>query len=84
MVTVESQVTSFVFRWRFSDQAGFPGGPDSEESPCSAGDPGSIPGLGRSPGGGHGNPLQHSCLEKPVDRGAGGLQSTGSQSVRHD
>ena len=34
------------------------------------GDPGSIPGLGRSPGGGHGNPLQSSCLENPMDRGA--------------
>ena len=37
---------------------------------CKAGDPGSIPGLGRSPGGGHGNPLQYSCLENPMDRGA--------------
>ena len=46
------------------------GGSDSEESPCSAGDPGSIPGLGRSPGGGHGNPLQYSRLENPMDRGA--------------
>ena len=34
------------------------------------GDSGSIPGLGRSPGGGHGNPLRHSCLENPLDRGA--------------
>ena len=34
-------------------------------SVCNAGDPGSIPGLGRSPGGGHGNPLQYSCLENP-------------------
>ena len=39
-------------------------------SACSAGDLGLIPGLGRSPGGGHGNPLQHSCLENPMDRGA--------------
>ena len=37
---------------------------------CDAGDLGSIPGLGRSPGGGHGNPLQYSCLENPMDRGA--------------
>ena len=44
---------------------GFPGGSDSKESTCSAGDLGSIPGLGRSPGGGHGNPLQYSCLENP-------------------
>ena len=38
--------------------------------PAEAGDMGSIPGLGRSPGGGHGNPLQYSCLENPKDRGA--------------
>ena len=38
--------------------------------PANAGDPGSIPGSGRSPGGGNGNPLQHSCLENPMDRGA--------------
>ena len=43
----------------------FPGGSDGKESACTAGDLGSIPGLGRSPGGGHGNPLQHSCLENP-------------------
>ena len=49
---------------------GFPDGVDSEESTCNAGDPGSIPELGRSPGGGHGNPLQYSCLENPMDRGA--------------
>ena len=49
---------------------GFPGGSDSNESACNAGDPGSIPGSGRSPGGGHGNPLQYSCLENPMDRGA--------------
>ena len=44
---------------------GFPGGSDSKESAYNAGDPGSIPGLGRAPGGGHGNPLQYSCLESP-------------------
>ena len=44
---------------------GFPGGSDSKESACNAGDLGSIPGFGRSPGGGHGNPLQYSCLENP-------------------
>ena len=42
--------------------AGFPGDSDGKESTCSVGDLGSIPGLGRSPGGGHGNPLQYSCL----------------------
>ena len=48
------------------------------------GDAGSIPGLGRSPGGGPSNPLQYSCLENPTDRGACGVQSTGLQRVRHD
>ena len=42
----------------------------SKESTCKAGDMSSIPGSGRSPGGGHGNPLQYSCLENPMDRGA--------------
>ena len=41
------------------------GGLDSKESSCNAGDPGSVPGLERPPGGGHGNPLQYSCLENP-------------------
>ena len=49
---------------------GAPGGSDWEEPACSAGGPGSIPGSGRSPGGGHGDPLQCSCLENPMDRGA--------------
>ncbi|KAB0379229.1 hypothetical protein FD755_007013 [Muntiacus reevesi] len=49
---------------------GFPGVPEGKESACSAGELGSIPGLGRSSGGGHRNPLQYSCLENPMDRGA--------------
>ena len=49
---------------------GLPGGSDGKESPCNAEDPGLIPGLGRSPGEGNGNPLQYSCLENPRDRGA--------------
>ena len=44
---------------------GFPSSSAGKESTCNAGDPGVIPGLGRSPGGGHGNPLQYSCLENP-------------------
>ena len=48
----------------------FPGGSYSKASACNAGDPGSIPGSGRSPGEGNGNPLQHSCLENPMDGGA--------------
>ena len=55
--------------------------------PASAGDVrdmGSIPGLGRSPGEGNGNPLQYSCLENTMDRGVHRLQSKGSHRVRHD
>ena len=47
-------------------------------------DTGSIPGSGRPPGGGHGNPLQYSCLENPMDRGAWPATSTGSHRVRHN
>ena len=53
---------------------GFPGGSDDKERTCECQryirDVGSIPGSGGSPGGGHGNPLQDSCLENPMDRGA--------------
>ena len=49
---------------------GFPQWLSCKESACNAGDVGSIPGLGRSPGGGHGKPLHYSCLENPMDRGA--------------
>ena len=48
---------------------GFPGGSDSKESACNAGDPSSIPELGRSPGERNGYSLQYSCLENSVDRG---------------
>ena len=46
---------------------GFPGSSDGKTSAYNAGDPGLIPGLGRSPGEGNGNPLQYSCLENPMD-----------------
>ena len=49
---------------------GFPGGSVDKESACHVGDLGSIPGSGRSPGEGNGNPLQYSCLENPMDQGA--------------
>ena len=51
-------------------QLGFPGGSEGKTSVCNAGDLGSIPGSGRSPGEGSGNPLQYSCLENPMDREA--------------
>ena len=49
---------------------GFPGGSDDKQSAYIVGDPASISGLGRSLGEGNGNPLQYSCLENPMDRGA--------------
>ena len=59
---------------------GFPYSLVSKESACNAGHPGSIPGLGRSPGEGNSNPLQYTCLENPMDRGAWqATQSMGSQ-----
>ena len=63
---------------------GFPGGSDSKESACSVGDLGSIPGLGRSPGGGHGNPLPIFLPgESPWTEEPGGLPSMGLQRVGH-
>jgi len=63
---------------------GFPGGSDGKESACNAGDPGLIPGTRRSPGEENGNPLQYSCLENPMDRGAWWTTVHGSQRVGHD
>ena len=61
----------------------FPGGSDSKVSAYNVGDLASIPGSGRSPGEGNGNPLQYSCLENPMED-PGRLQSMGSQRVGHD
>ena len=58
-----------------------PSGSDGKESICNEGDMGSIPGLGRDPGGGNGHPLQYSGLENSMNRGAGGVQSMGLQRV---
>ena len=72
------QCALFAFRWVAVTLMGtckqvfwgFPGGSEGKASACNAGDPGSIPGSGRSPGEGNGNPLQHSCLENTMERGA--------------
>ena len=71
-------------KWNFLFHSShpLPHGSDSKEFAWNVGDLVSIPGLGRSPGGEHGNPLQYSCLENPMDRGAS--QSIGLQRVRHD
>ena len=64
---------SFLLFDLFRASMGFPGGSDGKEFSCKAGYLDLIAGLGRSPRGGHGNPLQYSCLENPMDRGAGRL-----------
>ena len=71
--------------WWSYPTRGSPGSSKSKKSSCSAGDSSLIPGPGRSPGEGNGNPLQYSCLENPKDRGAKwAIQSMGLQRVRHD
>ena len=62
----------------------FPGGSNGKESAYNAGDLGLIPGSGRFPGEGNGNPLHYSCLENPIDEDPGRLESMGSQRVGHD
>ena len=61
-------VLSVISTWSLF--TGLPRWHSGKESPCNAGDAGSTPGSGRASGGGNGNPLQYSCLENPVDRGA--------------
>ena len=68
-LTDEYPKSVFARRTR-SSWAGFPDGSVVKSSPANAGDEGLTPGSGRSPEGGHDNPLQYSCLENPVDRGA--------------
>ena len=63
----------YIFNWSIIALWGFPGGPVVRNPPANTGDKGDMsltPGLGRSPGGGHGNPLQYSCLENVMDRRA--------------
>ena len=62
----------------------FPNSSVGKESACNGGDPGSIPGLGRFPWRREWQPLQYSCLENSMDKGADGLQSMGLQKVGHD
>ena len=65
----------------------FPGGASGKESTCKAGDTADvdwIPGWGRAPGGGHGNPLQYSCLENPTHKGAWRATAHGATRLRHN
>ena len=64
--------------------SGFPGGSAVKNLPANAGDTGSIPGLGRSPGEGNDYPLQYSCLGNPMDRGAWQAVAHGVTRVRHN
>ena len=66
-MTCETWVKVYFFAYGYPV---FPSGSDGKESACNAGDPGSIPGSGKSPGEGNGNPLQYSCLENPMEGGA--------------
>ena len=76
-------------QWKWSElrktteKMGFAGGSDGKDSACNA-DLGMIPGSGSSPGEGNSNPLQYSCLENPMDRGAGRVQFMGLKRVGHD
>ena len=63
---------------------GFPHSSVGKESACNAGHPGLIPGSGRSPGEGNGNPLQYSCLENPMGKGAWQAIVHGVTRVGHD
>ena len=61
---------SYIIPYTVDSRPGSPGGSDGKESACNAGYPGSIPGSGKSLGEGNGHPLQYSCLESSMDRGA--------------
>ena len=67
---IVSSVKHMTERLTHMHKMGFPDGSDDKEFACSAGDPGSIPGSGRSVGDRNGNLFQYSCLENPMDRGA--------------
>ena len=71
-------------RWTCIRNRGFPGVSVVKNPPASVGDAGLIPGSEGSPGVGNGNPLQYSCLENPMHKEPGGLQSLRLQRVRHD
>ena len=91
---LHSQLHRFLEFWKVDDLAivlffylwliAFPGGSDGKESAGNTGDPGSIPESGRSPGEGNGNPLQNSCLENSMDKGAWMARVHGLLRVRHD
>ena len=80
----DTEMRNQLFSIKADIKRGFPGGAEVKVSACNLGDLGSIPGSGRSPGEGNGNPLQYYCLENPMDRGAWWATVHGSQRVRHN
>ena len=82
--TFFGKVVSLPFDCCLGWSLSFPHSSVSKESACNAGDPGSIPRSGRSPGEGNDNPLQYSCLENPMDRGALWATVHGVKRVRHN
>ena len=78
-ICIYSTVNKDILLW-----LGFPGGSEGKASAWNAGDSGSIPGSGRSPGEGKGNPLQYSYMKNPMERGAWWAKSMESQRVGHD
>ena len=89
----DTQRRIFIFQYKYvlckylenKLDMGFPGGSDGKKSVCNVENPGSIPGSGWSHGEWNGHPLQYSCLENSMDRGAWqAVQSMGLQRVRHD
>ena len=84
METINTKQTIKIFKATVMLELGFPCSSNGEESACDAGDQGSTPVLGSSSGEGNGNPLQCSCLENSIDRGAWWAKSMGSQRVEHD
>ena len=83
MVGWHHRLNGHEFEQTAEDSEGFQGISVSKESACNAGNTGSIPGSGRAPGGGSGKPLQYSCLNNPMERGAW-PQSMGLRRVGHD
>ena len=84
VLTPHSSCSSIKKNYNPTMASGFPGGSRVKNLPANAADASSIPGSRRSPGEGKSNPLQHSCWEIPWTEMPGGLQSMGSQRVRHD
>ena len=83
-IVIYTQSQNIIIDFFFFFRYGFPGGSEVKESACNMGDPGSIPGLRRYSGEGHGNPFQYSCLRIPWTEEPGGLQSMKSQRAGRD